>query len=94
MVPSAVAERRGMGMAAVIDPWLLGLEVVSRLAQEAAFVDERHYAVGRWDGTLSLFAFTDSPSQGMVPSAVAERRGMGMAAVIDPWLLGLEVVSR
>jgi hypothetical protein len=36
------------------------------MAQEAAFVDERHYAVGRWDGTLSLFAFTDSPSQGPV----------------------------
>jgi hypothetical protein len=36
------------------------------MAQEAAFIDELHYAVGRWDGSLSIFAFTDSPTQGPV----------------------------
>lgn len=36
------------------------------MAQEAVFIDDKHYAVGRWDGTLSLFAFTDSPTQGPV----------------------------
>ncbi|MEN3214012.1 hypothetical protein PUR23_28945 [Methylorubrum populi] len=53
------------------------------MAQEAAFVDERHYAVGRWDGTLSLFAFTDSPSQGpLVAKAVNSPAQEGIQAIV------------
>jgi hypothetical protein len=53
------------------------------MAQEAAFVGERHYAVGRWDGTLSLFAFTDSPSQGpVVAKAVNSPAQEGIQAIV------------
>jgi hypothetical protein len=36
------------------------------MAQEAAWLDASHFAVGRWDGSLSIFAFTDSPTTGPV----------------------------
>lgn len=34
------------------------------MAQEVAWVDEQHFAVGRWDGSLSVFNFTNSPTSG------------------------------
>lgn len=34
------------------------------LAQESAWLDQKHFAVGRWDGSLSIFAFNDSPNAG------------------------------
>lgn len=53
------------------------------MAQEAAFVGERHYAVGRWDGTLSVFAFTDSPTQGpVVVKAVNSPAQEGIQAIV------------
>lgn len=36
------------------------------MAQEAAWLDASHFAVGRWDGSLSIFAFSDSPKTGPV----------------------------
>lgn len=36
------------------------------MAQEAAWLDVSHFAVGRWDGSLSVFAFNDSPTTGPV----------------------------
>ena len=62
---------------------LVGAGTTYTMAQEAAFVDERHYAVGRWDGTLSLFAFTDSPSQGpVVAKAVNSPAQEGIQAIV------------
>lgn len=53
------------------------------MAQEAAFIDERHYAVGRWDGTLSLFAFTDSPAQGpLIAKAVNSPAQEGVQMIV------------
>lgn len=40
--------------------------VTYNMAQEVAWVDARHFAVGRWDGSLSIFAFNDSPTRGPV----------------------------
>jgi hypothetical protein len=36
------------------------------MAQEAVWIDGAHYAVGRWDGSLGIFAFTASPTQGPI----------------------------
>lgn len=36
------------------------------MAQEATWIDEGHYAVGRWDGSLSIFSFTESPTTGPI----------------------------
>jgi WD40 repeat protein len=38
------------------------------MAQEATWIDMQHFAVGRWDGSLSIFAFNDSPTAGPVIS--------------------------
>ncbi|MFZ5700695.1 MAG: hypothetical protein ACOY4P_05010 [Pseudomonadota bacterium] len=57
------------------------------MAQEAAFIDDKHYAVGRWDGTLSLFAFTDSPTQGpLIAKAVNSpaQEGVQMIVPLEP----------
>jgi hypothetical protein len=53
------------------------------MAQEAAFLDDRHYAVGRWDGTLSLFVFTDSPTQGpLIAKAVNSPAHEGVQMIV------------
>ena len=38
------------------------------MVQEAAWLDSTHFAVGRWDGSLCIFAFSDSPTAGPVIS--------------------------
>lgn len=53
------------------------------MAQEAVFVDTGHYAVGRWDGTLSLFAFTDSTTQGpLIAKAVNSPAQEGIQMIV------------
>src|SRR5271166_211263 len=42
--------------------------VTYTMAQETAWVDAQHFAVGRWDGSLSIFAFNSSPTAGPVIS--------------------------
>jgi hypothetical protein len=39
------------------------------MAQEAAWIDLQHFAVGRWDGSLSIFAFNQSQTFGPVITA-------------------------
>jgi hypothetical protein len=34
------------------------------MAQELAWLDATHFAVGRWDGSMSIFKFTSAPTQG------------------------------
>ena len=36
------------------------------MAQEASWLDDEHFAVGRWDGSLGIFAFAQSQTQGPV----------------------------
>ncbi|MBL9186762.1 MAG: hypothetical protein JNK23_04740 [Opitutaceae bacterium] len=36
------------------------------MAQELAWLDSNHFAVGRWDGSLSIFQFNQAPSAGPV----------------------------
>ncbi len=35
-----------------------------QMAQKLAWLDDDHFAVGRWDGSMSVFRFTDSPTAG------------------------------
>lgn len=54
------------------------------MAQEAVFIDTDHYAVGRWDGTLSLFAFTDSAAQGpLIAKAVNSPAQEGIQMIVS-----------
>ena len=40
--------------------------VTYSMAQEARWIDNGHFAVGRWDGSLSIFTFNNSTTQGPV----------------------------
>src|SRR5580692_5969735 len=42
--------------------------VTYTMAQETTWIDAQHFAVGRWDGSLSIFAFNSSPTAGPVIS--------------------------
>lgn len=59
--------------------------VTYTMAQEVAWVDLQHFAVGRWDGTLSLFRFTDSPTSGpLIADAVNSPASEGVQMIT--WL--------
>lgn len=53
------------------------------MAQEAAWLDSLHFAVGRWDGSLSIFNFTASPDQGPLMAK----------AVNSPAFEGLQMIT-
>lgn len=53
------------------------------MAREAGFIDDTHYAIGNWDGTLSLLAFTDSPTQGpLIAKAVNSPAQEGFQTIV------------
>ncbi|MFD0686184.1 hypothetical protein [Actinomadura fibrosa] len=55
-----------------------------QMAQSLAWLDSRHFAVGRWDGSMSVFAFNASPSAGPVIDV----------AVNSPAEQGVQMVAR
>jgi WD40 repeat protein len=38
------------------------------MVQELTWIDPQHFAVGRWDGSMSIFQFNTAPSQGPIIS--------------------------
>lgn len=57
------------------------------MAQEAAWIDSRHFAVGRWDGSLSIFAFNQSQTLGPIITAAVSApssEGVQMIAWLAP----------
>lgn len=42
--------------------------VTYTMAQETTWLDTQHFAVGRWDGSLCIFALNNSPTAGPVIS--------------------------
>jgi hypothetical protein len=42
--------------------------VTYTMAHETTWIDAQHFAVGRWDGSLSIFSFNNSPTAGPVIS--------------------------
>jgi hypothetical protein len=57
--------------------------VTYTMAQEASWIDGQHFAVGRWDGSLSIFAFNDSSTTGPLISK----------AVNTPALEGVQMIT-
>jgi hypothetical protein len=74
VLPPILRSARELGMAGarVQDPALpasLGLPISAEgvtfsMAQSAAWVDHDHFAVGRWDGSLTLFRVSESEQRG------------------------------
>src|SRR5437763_2979028 len=54
------------------------------LAQEVKWLDAEHFAVGRWDGTMSIFSFQTAPFVGPLVTA----------AVNTPSSQGVQMVTR
>ena len=55
------------------------------MAQEAAWIDLQHFAVGRWDGSLSIFAFNQSQTIGpVITAAVSSPSSEGVQMIT--WL--------
>lgn len=57
--------------------------VTYTMAQETSWIDGQHFAVGRWDGSLSIFAFNESSTAGPVISK----------AVNTPALEGVQMIT-
>jgi len=53
------------------------------MAQEARWLDAEHFAVGRWDGSMSVFTFETAPYQGPIISE----------AVNDPATQGVQMIT-
>ena len=57
------------------------------MAQEVCWIDASHFAVGRWDGSLSIFNFQNSPSQGPLMTDVVNsptQEGVQMITYLAP----------
>jgi len=55
------------------------------MAQEAAWLDAAHFAVGRWDGSLSIFNFNPSRTNGpVITQAVSSPAAEGIQMIV--WL--------
>lgn len=57
------------------------------MAQAAAWVDYDHFAVGRWDGSLTLFRFSDARERGpliAVAASTPSSEGVQMIAWVAP----------
>ena len=55
------------------------------MAQEAAWIDTQHFAVGRWDGSLSIFSFNQSQTAGpLITAAVSSPSSEGVQMIT--WL--------
>jgi len=53
--------------------------VTYSMAQEAAWIDSQHFAVGRWDGSMSIFAFNQSQTAGpLITAAVSNPSSEGV----------------
>lgn len=57
--------------------------VTYTMAQETAWLDTEHFAVGRWDGSLSIFSFNKSPTAGPIITK----------AVNTPALEGVQMIT-
>ena len=52
------------------------------MAQEATWIDTQHFAVGRWDGSLSIFAFNQSQTEGpLITAAVSSPSSEGVQMI-------------
>lgn len=60
------------------------------MAQSAAWVDADHFAVGRWDGSLTLFKFSESKARGPLIAVAASSpssEGVQMITWVAPGMI-------
>jgi WD40 repeat protein len=56
--------------------------ITYNMAQEAAWIDSQHFAVGRWDGSLSIFAFNQSQESGpIITTAISSPSSKGVQMI-------------
>jgi len=56
------------------------------MAQEVTWLDDKHFAVGRWDGSLGIFAFAESATSGPVINCAVNspaQEGVQMITSLD-----------
>lgn len=85
-VPPAVLSRQDLETRAGLQLQVLPLArngTTYAMAQEVTWLDQNHFAVGRWDGTLSIFEFDDAPFTGPMINEV----------VNTPALRGVQMVT-
>jgi hypothetical protein len=63
------------------------------MAQEASWINGDHFAVGRWDGTLSIFRFTEAPSAGPLITKAVNAPDQEGIQMITPVGAGMFVTS-
>jgi hypothetical protein len=98
-VPPAVRSRQELAARGI--PFRQGSEPAASLpilqggttynmAQEAVWLDSVNFAVGRWDGSMSIFSFETAPSQGpLITKAVndPQSEGVQMITLLETSLL-------
>lgn len=68
-IPMVLRSRETLRADEAVMPAALPITAVGTtytMAQEATWIDATHYAVGRWDGSLSIFTFTESATGGPI----------------------------
>jgi hypothetical protein len=70
-LPKVLRSLRELGRADATTTLAAALPITQRgttyeMAQEARWIDAEHFAVGRWDGTMSIFSFETAPYQGPI----------------------------
>jgi hypothetical protein len=85
-VPPVVRSRRALGASPAFTASLPITQDATtyEIAQEVVWLDAQHFAVGRWDGTLSVFDFETAAFQGPLITSV----------VSDPAAQGVQMITR
>jgi hypothetical protein len=95
-VPTVIRSARDLAVdtssaaAALLSPVQLPITaegVTFDMAQAAAWVDYEHFAVGRWDGSLTVFRFSDPRERGpliAVAASTPSAEGVQMIAWVAP----------
>lgn len=75
-VPPVIRSRRALGEAGFTSglPLTQG-GVTYDIAQEAVWLDAEHFAIGRWDGSMSIFSFETAQFTGPLINAVVNTPG-------------------
>jgi hypothetical protein len=82
-VPPVVRSRRALAAPAAPLPIVHG-GVTYEIAQETVWLDQQHFAVGRWDGSMSVFNFETAAYQGPIITSV----------VSDPASQGVQMITK
>lgn len=88
-VPPVVRSRRALTKASASPALTTSLPLVHggttyEIAQETVWLDSQHFAVGRWDGSMSIFDYETAAYQGPIMTSV----------VSDPASQGVQMITK